>query len=264
MVRFDLRLYNFPAEKLIKPRQRLQPIEVPEYVKKVLSFKEDTLEELNEETDAIIFVDYFSFELGFDNINDIKEYIATHEFYSLAKDIDNKEAVTKIITALKYLFATKRILQGLVADDTIFSFHLPYLAEASFDLECSVTLIQEGYFKQSLQTLRNVIEVTLTHAYFSLHDMDYYDLVEAQDHRVPNLKKMIIFLRTENLLTAEMERQTFELYKTLSGAVHSEVLKLNTGRNSADYNTFKEWYETFIKVARIHFTLIIRMIEIGI
>ncbi len=57
MVRFDLRLYNFPAEKLIKPRQRLQPIEVPEYVKKVLSFKEDTLEELNEETDAIIFVD---------------------------------------------------------------------------------------------------------------------------------------------------------------------------------------------------------------
>ena len=54
--------------------------------------------------------------------------------------------------------------------------------------------------------------------------MDYDDLVEAQDHRVPPLKKMIKFLRTESLLTAELERQIFELYKTSSGAVHSEIL----------------------------------------
>jgi len=224
MVRFDLRLYNFPAEKLFKPRQRLKPIEVPMYVKRALSFKKESLETLNEESDVIILVDYFSFDLGFDNIADIKEYITTHEFYNLAKDSENKEAIIKIISALKYLFAAKRTLQGLVADDTIFSFHLPYLAEASFDLECSVTLIKEGYFKQSLQTLRNVIEVTSTHAHFSLHDMDYDELVEAQDRRVPPLKKMIKFLRTESLLTAELERQIFELYKTSSGAVHSEIL----------------------------------------
>jgi hypothetical protein len=264
MVRFDLRLYNFPAEKLFKPRQRLKPIEVPMYVKRALSFKEESFETLNEESDVIILVDYFSFDLGFDNIADIKEYIFTHELYNLIKGINNEEAIIKITTALKYLFAAKQTLQGLVADDTIFSFHLPYLAEASFDLECSVTLIKEWYFKQSLQTLRNVIEVTLTHAFFSLHDVDYNDLVESQDHRIPSLKKMIKFLRTESLLTAELERQIFELYKTLSGAVHSEILKLNTGRSSADYDTFNEWYETFIRAVQIHFAVIIRMIEIGI
>ena len=101
MVRFDLRLFNFPAERLIKPRQRLAPVEVPEYVKKVISFEESGLDELSEESDVIVFVDYFTWDIGFDNITDIKEYISSNEFFSLAKDADNKEAVAKIITSLK-------------------------------------------------------------------------------------------------------------------------------------------------------------------
>ena len=67
--------------------------------------------------------------------------------------------VKKIVTALKYLFATKKILQGLVADNTVLGFNLPYLAESSFDLEYSFTLIQIGYFKQSLQTLRMLLKI---------------------------------------------------------------------------------------------------------
>jgi len=262
MVGFGLRLLNLPAERLFKPRKRLAPLEVPDYVKKSLNLKELGIEEITEESDVIVFVDYFSW--NFDNINDIKEYIPSHEFFNLTKDTDNKEGILKVITSLKYLFASKRVLQGLVTDDTIFSFHLPYLAEASDDLECSVDLIYRGYCKQSLQTLRNVIEVTLTHAYYALNDMDYNDLIEANDQRTPPIKDIIKFLRKENLLTSEMERKIFDLYKTLSGAAHSEVKKLNTGRNAATYNTFLEWYESFVNATQMHFKIIIRMIEIGI
>ena len=262
MVRFDLRLLNFPAERLFMPRKRLAPLAVPDYVKEALLFKDTGIKAISEESDVIIFVDYFS--RGFDNFNDIKEYILSHEFFNLTKDTDNKDGITKVITTLKYLFASKRVLQGLVTDDTVFSFHLPYLAEASYDLECSVDLIYRGYFKQSLQILRNVIEVTLTHAYYTLNDMDYHDVLEADEHRIPPVKDIIRFLRKENLLTPEMERKIFELYKTLSSAVHSEIKKLNTGGNSATYTGFLEWYEAFVSVSQMHFKIIIRMIEIGI
>lgn len=265
MVNFDLRLFNFPAERLFKPRQRLAPVEVPDYVKKSLCFKESGIEELSEDSDVIIFTDYFSWNVGFDNnVEDIKEFVSTHGFFNLAKDSENKEAILKIITSLKYLFASKRMLQGLVADDSIFCLHLPYLIEASYDMECSISLTQLDYFKQSLQTLRNVIEATLTHAYFALKDMDYDDLLEAEDQRIPPIKEIIRFLRTENLLIPEKERQVFDLYKKLSGAVHSEVKKLNSSRNSGSYNSFLEWYEDFVNVAQLNFQIIFRMIEIGI
>jgi len=119
-------------------------------------------------------------------------------------------------------------------------------------------------FNYAHSSLRNVIEETLTHAYFALKDQDYYDLLESQDHRIPALKQMIISLRTEKLLTDQLEEQIFKLYKFLSKAVHSEITKLNTGRTTTDKETFIEWYEAFIKVAIINFEVIIRMIEIGI
>jgi len=260
---FQLRLYNFPAEKLFKPRKRLNPVEVPKYIKKILPFEEEKLELISKESNFIAFIDWFAFDLDFEHINDLKEYVASHNFYLFFKEIF-PENDDKLINVIKYLYTCKRVLQGLVADGNIFSFHLPYLAEGSFDLECSITLIESGYFKQSLQALRNVIEVTLIHAFYAIKDIDHEDLIETEDHRAPALKTIISFLRSENLFTPDLERQFFELYKNLSGAVHSEVLKLNTGRTTTDYYTFNEWYEMYIKTANIHLQLIIRMIEIGI
>lgn len=262
MVRFDLRLLNFPGEKLFKPRKRLAGINIPEIIKQSIAFAERDIEKINEESDVIILTDYMT-DMGFENIQDLNEFITTHEFYIIAKNHENKEGVIKIITALKYLFAAKRVLQGLVADDTIFTFHLPYLTEACYDLDCSVLLAKENYFKQSLQTLRNVIEVSLTHAYYAFQDIDYDDLVESENHRIPEFKNLIKFLRTENLLTAEMERQLFELYKTLSQAVHSEILKLNCS-SSGNYKTFLEWYDLYVKCARMYFSIIIRLMEVGV
>ena len=67
MVRFDLRLLNFPAEKLFKPRKRLAGINVPKYIKDSTTFKENSIEEVSEESDVIILTDYFT-DMAFDNI----------------------------------------------------------------------------------------------------------------------------------------------------------------------------------------------------
>lgn len=264
MVNFDLRLFNYPAERLIRPRQRLQPLAIPNYIKDLIPFQELQLDKVTADSDIISFIDYLSGDLGFNNENDLKEYISNHDFFILTKDLKEHQITKIVTTSLAYLFASKRVLQGLVTDDTIFSYHLPYIAEASYDLECSVALIQLGYFKQSLQTLRNVIEVTLTHGFYALQDIDYEDLLSLDEHKVPILKDIIRFLRTENLLSADVERQIFTLYKSLSGAVHSEIRKLNTTTNITDIVTLKEWYDFFAKTSVIHLVIIIRMIEVGI
>ena len=260
---FQLRLLNYPAERLFKPQQRLAAVHAPSSIVKLLPFSVSDLSEIDEDSDFIEFIEYFAFGLNFDHVEDFNEYVCSSDFYLFFKDIFT-ENTRELILVLKYLYSVKRVLQGLVSDDSIFSYHLPYLAEASFDLECSLVLIKAGYFKQSLQTLRNVIEVTLTHGYFAIKDYDYFDLIETTDYRVPAIKEMIIFLRSENLFIGDLEREIFELYKILSGAVHSEIIKLNTGCTPLNPATFKEWYHIFIRVSIIHLRLIMRMQEIGI
>jgi hypothetical protein len=60
MVRFDLRLLNFPAEKLLNPRKRLAGVNVPKIIKDSITFKENSIEEVYEESDVIILTDYFT------------------------------------------------------------------------------------------------------------------------------------------------------------------------------------------------------------
>jgi hypothetical protein len=134
--------------------------------------------------------------------------VSSNTLYITFKE-SSSAPVSKIVQALKYLFTIKRFLQGLVADDSVFSYHLPFLAEAAYDLECSLILVEAGYFKQSLQTLRNVIESILTHAYFALKDLDYEELLLEDNYKTPTFKEMITFLRNENIFTTKLEQEYF-------------------------------------------------------
>ena len=262
MLNFSIRLLNYPGERLLEPRQRLKGIEVPDYVKAILPLKETPVSDVGEESDFILLIDYFVFSAGFDNASDFKEFVAGNSLYQGLVD-SSEETKIKINHSLKYVFSVKRILQGIAADDTAYSFHLPYLTEAVSDLECSFALVEMGYFKQSLQTLRNVLEETLFHAYYAFQGKNYGYLEESVE-RMPNFKSMIKSLRVENLFTDKMEQELFSIYKDLSGAVHSEVTKLNITRSFTYKSAFSEWYNYFVKVANLHIMTIIRMIEVGI
>jgi hypothetical protein len=185
--------------------------------------------------------------------------------------IENEEAkeylVKKVISALKYPFVLKRMLQGLILDDTIYTYHLPFLIESASDLEASFLLIENDYFKQSLQTLRNVIELTLAHAYFGLQGLIYEDLDESIDFKMPALrhgKNSLLNSLKENLIVdTNLELEIIDLYQTLSGAVHSEIKLLNTVQNKNSIEYFERWYNHLIKTCETDFKVILKMIGVG-
>lgn len=269
MVNFEYRLLNFPAERLFKPRAKISGYDVSDQ-KKFIPFKESDITKVSKKTDFIKFIDFFTEEFNFNNVSDFKEYVQANSLFKKLNVTDEdikKVLLKKVTSALKYPFALKRMLQGLILDDTIYTYNLPFLIESASDLEASFLLIENGYFKQSLQTLRNVIELTLAHAYFGLKGLDFNDLAESIDFRMPSLRygrnSLLNFLKENSIVDPGLEKEIIVLYKTLSGAVHSEIKMLNTvqKRNTLEY--FNEWYYYLSRTGETNFKLMLKMIEVG-
>jgi len=89
------------------------------------------------------------------------------------------------VTAAKYPFALRQMLRGLIGEDFAFCFELPYLAEAEDDLLVSFELATQGRSKQSIQTSRSVLEVTIAHAYFGVRGENHERLAANPDFRMP-------------------------------------------------------------------------------
>ena len=164
---------------------------------KLFPLKEEPLEKINVDTDCIQFLEFFN-DIGFNNETDLLEYIKSDDLvnsYEDSKSANNDVTIVYLVTTLKYQFICKRLLQYCCGDDSAFAFHLPFLAEAIYDLECSYYLMKGNYFKQSLQTLRSILEVTLLHAYFALKYLDRDALEVAVKQKYPSLKEMIGFFK---------------------------------------------------------------------
>jgi hypothetical protein len=236
-----------------------------------LPFEENNILKISRKTDFIVFTGFFTKEFNFNNIKDFKEYTRSNSLYKKLNKIEDLEIrgylVNKITSALKYPFVLKRMLQGLILDDTIYTYHLPFLIESASDLEASFLLIENGYFKQSLQTLRNVIELTLAHAYFGLKGLSYEDLAESIDFRMPSLRygknSLLNFLKDQGIVDAQLDAEIIDLYQTLSGAVHSAVKMLNTAQAKYTVAYFENWYNHLTKTCEANLKVILKMIEVG-
>jgi len=270
MVKFEYSLLNLPAERIFSPREKLPGCDVTE-LKCLIPFSESNIEEITIETDVIKFTDFFTSDFGFDNIDDFTDYVQSNNLYktinNISKDGGASEHlmfIKKTVTALKYPFCLQRMLEGLVANDAIYTYHLPYLIESASDLESSFLLIEYCYFKQSLQTLRNVIELTLAHAYYGFRGLDFNDLAQSIDFRMPSFRSgknsLLKFLKEELLIDSQFENDIIELYKELSGAVHSEIRMLNSVQN---FNIFNKWYDFLCKTGELDLKIILRMLEVG-
>jgi hypothetical protein len=270
MVNFEYRLLNFPSERLFKPRIKISGYDVSNQ-RSFLPFKEDHILKVSKKTDFIEFIDFFTEEFNFNNTKNFKEYVRSNSLYKKFNkigDIQIRETlINKVTSTLKYPFVLKRMLQGLILDDTIYSYHLPFLIESASDLEASFLLIENGYFKQSLQTLRNVIELTLAHAYFGLKGLSYEDLAESIDFRMPSLRygknSLLTFLKENLIVDSYLEVEIIDLYQTLSGAVHSAIRMLNTTQNKNTVEYFEKWYNHLMKTSETNLKAVLRMIEVG-
>ena len=270
MVNFEYRLFNFPSERLFKPRIKILGYDVSNQ-RDFLPFKENDILEISKKTDFIKFTDFFTEEFSFNNTKDFKEYAKSNSLYKKLNKIENpdirKSLTNKVTSALKYPFVLKRMLQGLILDDTIYTYHLRFLIESASDLEASFLLIENGYFKQSLQTLRNVIELTLAHAYFGLKGLSYEDLAESIDFRMPSLRygknSLLTFLKENLIIDAHLEVEIVDLYQTLSGAVHSAIKMLNISQDRNTIEYFERWHSHLTKTSETNLKVILKMIEVG-
>jgi len=269
MVNFEYRLLNFPSERLVKPRMKIPGYDVSNQ-RNLLPFKEAGLK-IFRKTDFIKFTDFFTEDFNFNNKKDFKEYARSNTLYKKLNkihDIDTRLIlINRITSALKYPFVLKRMLQGLIIDDTIYTFHLPFMYESISDLEASFLLIENGFFKQSLQTLRNIIELTLAHAFFGLKGLSYDDLIESIDFRMPPFRQgknsLLIFLKEKLIIDAALEKEIVDLYQELSGAVHSAIKMLNTNQNRNTIKYFEKWYNYLVKTCETNLKVILKMIEVG-
>lgn len=72
---------------------------------------------------------------------------------------------------------------------------------------------------------------------------------------------LLKFLSEEGLLDLTLQNEVIELYGSLSGAIHSEISKLNI--INGNLKAYDEWYSNLLKTGQLSLNLILRMVENG-
>ncbi len=119
----------------------------------------ESLDSIDESSDIVEFVEYYTFELNEDEAELFCDYIdgtsllTTTCIATMGEDI---EEIT--VGTLKYTFAYNRFLEMFIGVDDINSCGIPYLLEAQTDISSALILLSKQYYKQTNQMLRSALE----------------------------------------------------------------------------------------------------------
>ena len=164
--------------------------------------------------------------------------------------------------ALKYLSAWDAIVSEILADSSEFS--LSHLLEQQTDLECSVSLMEQFYYRQSIQTLRSFLETAVLQLHFCMNDGDFQNWRQNK-FKVPSMRQknegLLWRLRDGGAITANLATRSADLYGELNGFIHgSEAHLIHRGAHVGKWrgqvfkeDDFHEWCD-----------LLSRTVEIGI
>ncbi len=120
----------------------------------------------------------------------------------------------------KYAIALKCCIQSLLEDAGFYS--LAHILEAESDLECSLLLASNFYYKQANLMLRNILEEVFLPIHFCDNVSDFDDW-KANNYCTPNLRGkdgLIKRLLKKNIIHEPLATQTAGLYGNLSAYVH--------------------------------------------
>ncbi|MGL4289264.1 MAG: hypothetical protein ACRCVA_23130 [Phreatobacter sp.] len=234
-----------------------------------LPFDRSDLATLSDESDIVKFGQVFDFRID----GDLRaEFLAFIDEFCVEKPSPASDEPRSdirrdpdFITAAKYPFALRQMLRGLIGEDFAFCFELPYLVEAENDLLMSFELATQGYAKQSIQILRNVIEVTVAHAYFGVRGDDYYYLADNPDFRMPSLggpKGMIHSLIEAHVMPERLAADCRGLYALMSKATHSRIAHLNPTLSESGIPV--DWADLAPRVGAVLIELVLRLVMKGI
>src|SRR5260221_5592371 len=120
----------------------------------------------------------------------------------------------------KYAIALKCCIHRILEDAGFYS--LAHVLEAESDLDCSLLLASNFYYKQAALMLRSILEEVLLPIHFCENVSDF-DNWKGNNYRTPNLRGrdgLIQRLLKKNIIYEPLATQTANLYGNLSAYVH--------------------------------------------
>ncbi len=166
-----------------------------------------------------------------------------------AETIPNFQGDETFGLAAKYTIAWFIITQTLFEESSVFS--EPHMLEAYTELECSVLLASNMYYKQALQTLRGFLENSVLQLHFC-HNRDEFFRWKENDYRVPSMRGkngLLSKLVKQGVLARELATLASNLYDELNGNIHgAERYLIHRGMFTGHYagqifkyERFQEW-----------------------
>lgn len=169
----------------------------------------------------------------------------------------------------KHAVACDAVVGELLSESCFFS--LPHILEAREELECSVLLAKNCYYKQALQVLRSLLELNVLHLYFT-GDQAAYGAWQNGDYRVPRLRGrggLVEVLCEKGVISTGLGKEVSELYEALNGTIHSsEKRMVNRGLRDRRWaglqfkrDEFQLWCEQTSAVVTVSVKLLSAMSE---
>jgi hypothetical protein len=170
-------------------------------------------------------------------LNTSNEYLERH--------IEIKEKIEEYNWVLRSL--SELIPQTI---ENFWSGHIFPIAEAEYELECSIVQCKLGFYKHAIISLRNVLELGLLSIYWDINDESHIDIQNwlKSIESTPFRREIFLMLKTNSYIkTFDKKWQIFErtatLYTKLSNFSHTKGFgyssrKLNM--HQSNVNNFNE------------------------
>lgn len=153
----------------------------------------------------------------------------------------------------KYAIAWDSVLSAVLSESAFFS--LAHVLETDTELNSSMLLASNLYYKQALQVLRNFLEEVVVELHFCANP-NVFEGWKSGRFRMPRFRGKSGMLRelvSEKLLSEELASVASNLYENLNGSIHGAEDRLVhtgifTGNNAGllfKYDRFTEWARYF-------------------
>ncbi len=153
----------------------------------------------------------------------------------------------------KYYSCYAAIINGALSENHFFS--ISHLMESQEEMECSILLAQNLYYKQALQVLRNFIELLVCQLLFCWDSKEFENWRNG-NFRLPRLRGkggLLDILLKANQISSSLSQRTAKTYDTLNSYIHSSERNLiHRGQYKGqykgyifDYDYFNIWCRSF-------------------
>lgn len=170
--------------------------------------------------------------------------------------------------ATKYFIAWDGVIGEVLSESAFYS--LPHILESEEDLNSSLLLAANLFYKQAMQSIRSFIENLILPIFFCENPKNYIKW-KSDNYRTPSLrgdKGVLVKLFKKGLITNEEKQKTSDIYGELNSFIHSSEGSLNhsglfsnewTG-HVFNYDSFSLWADCISK----SISLGVRLVKINI